>query len=158
MEKFEFYASSVRHSVSEAFETYILPALLSKRQNLNNREKISISAAVALCTMYLVYHRITNPPRHLRHLPRVRSLQLFKALVQNKSLDKYAQEVTLPLALETPSGLYAVRGTMDDKTLIFSFYLYFSDWMVVGGRSILQGRKQLSNFYKPLVSLLLSQD
>ncbi|KAI8145132.1 cytochrome P450, partial [Fennellomyces sp. T-0311] len=101
------YVLTLKGLLNNLVERYILP-LTSKR--LDRRDKITISAAVALLGLYMLYDKIAKPPRSLRQLPRASPFQNIKALLQNKSSKDISQKLTLPVALQSPDGVYVRFG------------------------------------------------
>ncbi|KAI8148747.1 cytochrome P450 [Fennellomyces sp. T-0311] len=80
--------------------------LSSKR--LDRQSKISISAAVALLGLYMLYNKITKPPRPLRHLSRVSPFASIRALLQSNPSKDISQELTLSVELQSMDGVYVV--------------------------------------------------
>ncbi|KAI9251375.1 cytochrome P450 [Phascolomyces articulosus] len=73
-------------------------------------QKISISAAVALTGLYLIYRKLTLPPPNLRHIPRVNFVQFVGNLLKRRPFDEIYKETIAPLASATDHGVYAAIG------------------------------------------------
>ncbi|KAI7884021.1 cytochrome P450 [Lichtheimia hyalospora FSU 10163] len=80
--------------------------LISKTP-VGRQQKISIAtAAVALAVAYLV-HKALTPPARLRHLPYVGLFTYLNALMRRKLISEISRDVTLPVGMKSPSGVYA---------------------------------------------------
>ncbi|KAI8150362.1 cytochrome P450 [Fennellomyces sp. T-0311] len=109
MDIIDTYILPLKGPINDAFETYIVP-LTSKVIHLDRRNRISISAAVALLGVYLLCNKVFRPPKSLRHLPRARFFGLNKRLIQGKSNVDIAHQVTLSVGSQSPYGLYLRFG------------------------------------------------
>ncbi|KAI7882942.1 cytochrome P450 [Lichtheimia hyalospora FSU 10163] len=70
------------------------------------QHRTSIAAAVALVSTYAVFKSITQVPPQLKHLPHLGFFDYIKAVVARKSTDDIAREITIPIAMQSKSGMY----------------------------------------------------
>ena len=88
----------------------------SQNRHLIQRHRTSISAAVALLGVYMLIKSITRIPRQLAHLPHLGFFEYMGAIVKRKTLADIASRLTLPVASQSDSGMYAVSRTLHSKS------------------------------------------
>lgn len=71
------------------------------------RPKTTISTAIALVTLYMVYKSL-QPPARLKHIPHIHIFTYLGAFLSGKSLNYVARNVVMPTAMKAENGLYAV--------------------------------------------------
>ncbi|KAI7883978.1 cytochrome P450 [Lichtheimia hyalospora FSU 10163] len=79
----------------------------SQNRHLIQRHRTSISAAVALLGVYMLIKSITRIPRQLAHLPHLGFFEYMGAIVKRKTLADISSRLTLPVASQSDSGMYA---------------------------------------------------
>ncbi|CDS08805.1 hypothetical protein LRAMOSA10166 [Lichtheimia ramosa] len=70
------------------------------------RPKTTISTAIALVTLYMVYKSL-QPPARLKHIPHIHIFTYLGAFLSGKSLNYVARNVVMPTAMKAENGLYA---------------------------------------------------
>lgn len=85
------------------YNTYVIPYLTTHKRE----SRISISAAIGLLTLYWTYDKVFRPPRQIRGIPQAPFFGILKAMFTSKPIDDLAR-ITLPIATQSPSGLYTV--------------------------------------------------
>ncbi|KAI9472922.1 cytochrome P450 [Zychaea mexicana] len=95
--------------VFNAYQSYVLPLLSQSTQEqvviFGKKHKTSISVAVAVYGLYLLYEKITKPPKNIRHLPQVPFWGYSGALIRGEPLYSIAKKFTIPAATN-PYGMY----------------------------------------------------
>lgn len=86
-----------------------LSTQLVSKSPIGRQQKISIATAVTLALFYFVRKAVT-PPAHLRHLPYVGIFTFLNAFMRRKLISDISSDITLPVAMKDPSGIYAVRS------------------------------------------------
>lgn len=72
----------------------------------------TITAAVALTTLFYVARKVLRPPKALRQLPYIGFFEYIGARIsKTKTTEDVARLHTLPAALKTDEGLYVVSST-----------------------------------------------
>lgn len=97
-------------NIINAYQTYVLPHISDDYQErvieFGEKHKLSISFAVALYSVYLVYDKMTKPPKNLRHIPQVDFWGYSGALLRQEPLYSIAKRYTIPAA--SKHGIYVV--------------------------------------------------
>lgn len=108
------------------YNTYVIPYLTTHKRE----SRISISAAIGLLTLYWTYDKVFRPPRQIRGIPQAPFFGILKAMFTSKPIDDLAR-ITLPIATQSPSGLYTVRYHMNTMShiLIYPSLAIWSEWM-----------------------------
>ncbi|CDS08801.1 hypothetical protein LRAMOSA10162 [Lichtheimia ramosa] len=83
-----------------------LSTKLVSKSPTGRQQKISIASAVTLVLFYFVRKAVT-PPAHLRHLPYVGIFTFLNAFIRRKLISDISSDITLPVAMKDPSGIYA---------------------------------------------------
>ncbi|KAI7882941.1 cytochrome P450 [Lichtheimia hyalospora FSU 10163] len=93
--------------VTNTINTYVTPLFAGEQgRRFIQQHRTSIAAAVALVSTYVVFKSITQVPRQLKHLPHLGFFDYMKAIVNHKSIDNVAHELTLPLVTQSKTGMY----------------------------------------------------
>lgn len=88
---------------------------LISTQLSGNKKKggtVPLATAAILVTLYLLYQKISKPPKHLRHLPTVSAYQFFKHAFTNDLFENWSKSAVMPVLKQNPCGLYLVRHVM----------------------------------------------
>ncbi|CDH48236.1 cytochrome p450 [Lichtheimia corymbifera JMRC:FSU:9682] len=94
--------------ITSTVNTYVVPLFAGEQgKRLIQHHRTSIAAAVALVSTYAIFRSITQVPRQLKHLPHLGFFDYIKAVVAGKTTDDIAHELTIPIAMQSKSGLYA---------------------------------------------------
>ncbi|KAI9263216.1 cytochrome P450 [Phascolomyces articulosus] len=90
------------------YQTYVSPYIPDDYQervvDFGKKHKLSISFAVAVYSVYLVYDKVTKPPKSIRHIPQVDFWGYSGALIRQEPLYVIAKKYTIPAAAQ--HGLY----------------------------------------------------
>lgn len=98
--------------ITNTVSSFVAPLLNTQGTRLVQQHRISITAAVALISTYAIFKSITKVPRQLEHFPHLGFFDYLKAVVTRKSMDDIARELTIPIAMQSKSGLYVVSSPM----------------------------------------------
>lgn len=102
-------------SILQLYQNKILPSIWSNRGT--KTRALSVSAAVVLAAFYLLYRKVTIPPKSLRHLPTADNIRLLREILAGKPLGVYADHVTIPAGVKAPNGIYTVRADILERRL-----------------------------------------
>ncbi|CDS03773.1 hypothetical protein LRAMOSA01174 [Lichtheimia ramosa] len=91
--------------ITNTVSSFVAPLLNTQGTRLVQQHRISITAAVALISTYAIFKSITKVPRQLEHFPHLGFFDYLKAVVTRKSMDDIAHELTIPIAMQSKSGL-----------------------------------------------------
>ncbi|KAI7853147.1 cytochrome P450 [Circinella umbellata] len=69
-------------------------------------KKISLPAALAFMSLYLIYNKFILPPPQIRHLPRAGFFEFVSSISKKRPYDEILKEITGPLAAKTDHGMY----------------------------------------------------
>ncbi|KAG0181653.1 cytochrome P450-dit2 [Apophysomyces sp. BC1021] len=74
---------------------------------LAGHRRVSISSAVALTVLYLIYDKINKPPRSLRHIPYVGYINTITSALRGRSSADISSDYSIPLIKsEAHNGVY----------------------------------------------------
>ncbi|KAI7873547.1 cytochrome P450, partial [Lichtheimia hyalospora FSU 10163] len=85
---------------------YNLSTQLVWKSPISLQQKISIATVVALVIFHMV-HRVVTPPAGLKRLPYVGFFTYLNALLRGETVGDMSKNITLPVGMKAPSGIYA---------------------------------------------------
>lgn len=97
------------NQLTSTINTFVAPFFTGEQgTRLVQRNRASITAAIALISSYAIFKSVTKVPRQLEHIPHLGFFDYLKAVLMGKSIDDIAHELTIPMAMQSKNGMYVV--------------------------------------------------
>ncbi|CDS03771.1 hypothetical protein LRAMOSA01172 [Lichtheimia ramosa] len=95
------------NQLTSTINTFVAPFFTGEQgTRLVQRNRASITAAIALISSYAIFKSVTKVPRQLEHIPHLGFFDYLKAVLMGKSIDDIAHELTIPMAMQSKNGMY----------------------------------------------------